>query len=109
MQRVEQGHYASGAAAGQGKSGFPSRRMSGLARVLFQRGGRRRHPRHDARRRCSMVNLDLDSASPAPKVLKVVVRANQNAAGIYSVVTRIGRLAFGPTKFIRGDREMELG
>jgi uncharacterized protein len=28
--------------------------------------------------RCSMVNLDPDSASPAPEVLKAVVRANQN-------------------------------
>jgi uncharacterized protein len=45
--------------------------------------------------RCSMVNLDPDSASPAPEVLKAVVRANQNNAGIYGVVTRIGRLAVG--------------
>jgi len=33
--------------------------------------------------RCSMVNLDLDSASPASEVLKAVVHANQNNAGIY--------------------------
>jgi len=45
--------------------------------------------------RCSMVNLDPDSASPAPKVLKAVVRVNQNNAGIYGAVTRIGRLAIG--------------
>jgi uncharacterized protein len=45
--------------------------------------------------RCSMVNLDPDSASPAPEVLKAVVRANQNNAGIYGTVTRIGRLAVG--------------
>src|SRR5450631_1063543 len=32
--------------------------------------------------RCSMLNLDPDSASPAPEVLKAVVRANQNNAGI---------------------------
>jgi uncharacterized protein YcbX len=30
--------------------------------------------------RCSMVNLDPDSASPAPEVLKAVVRANKNNA-----------------------------
>jgi uncharacterized protein YcbX len=48
---------------------------------------------HDVR--CSMVNLDPDSASPAPEVLKAVVRANQNNAGIYGTVTRIGRLAVG--------------
>src|SRR5947208_3840979 len=37
--------------------------------------------------RCSMVNLEPDSASPAPEVLKAVVRANQNNAGIYAAVT----------------------
>jgi uncharacterized protein YcbX len=47
--------------------------------------------------RCSMVNLDPDSASPAPEVLKAVVQANQNNAGIYGAVTRIGRLAVGQT------------
>ncbi len=40
-------------------------------------------------RRSLMVNLDPDSASPAP-VLKAVVRANQNNAGVYGAVTRIG-------------------
>jgi uncharacterized protein YcbX len=45
--------------------------------------------------RCSMVNLDPDSASSAPEVLKAVVRANQNNAGIYGTVTRIGRLEVG--------------
>lgn len=45
--------------------------------------------------RCSMVNLDPDTASPAPEVLKAVVRANQNNAGIYGAVTRIGQLAVG--------------
>jgi uncharacterized protein YcbX len=45
--------------------------------------------------RCSMVNLDPDSASPAPEVLKAVVGANRNCAGIYGTVTRIGRLAVG--------------
>jgi uncharacterized protein YcbX len=47
--------------------------------------------------RCSMVNLDPDSASPAPEVLRAVVRANQNNAGIYGAVTRIGRLVVGQT------------
>jgi uncharacterized protein len=47
--------------------------------------------------RCSMVNLDPDSASPAPEVMKAVVRANQNNAGIYGAVTRVGRLAVGQT------------
>jgi len=47
--------------------------------------------------RCSMVNLDPDSASSAPEVLKAVARANQNNAGIYGAVTRVGRLAVGQT------------
>jgi len=51
--------------------------------------------------RCSMVNLDPDSASSAPEVMKAVVRANQNNAGIYGAVTRIGRLAVGQTVFLR--------
>lgn len=47
--------------------------------------------------RCGMVNLDPDSASPAPEVLKAVVRANENNAGIYGTVIRNGRLAVGQT------------
>jgi uncharacterized protein YcbX len=52
--------------------------------------------------RCSMVNLDPDSARSAPEMLKAVVRANQNNAGIYGAVTRIGQLAVGQTVFFRG-------
>src|SRR5580704_7036228 len=51
--------------------------------------------------RCSMVNLDPDSARPAPEVMKAVVRANQNNAGIYGAVTRTGQLAVGQTIFLR--------
>ena len=52
--------------------------------------------------RCSMVNLDPDSASPAPEVMKAVVRANQNNAGIYGAVTRIGQLAVGQKIILHG-------
>jgi uncharacterized protein len=55
--------------------------------------------------RCSMVNLDPDSASSAPEVMKAVVRANQNNAGIYGAVTRIGRLAVGQTIRLRAATE----
>jgi uncharacterized protein len=51
--------------------------------------------------RCSMVNLDPDSASPAPEVMKAIVRAHQNNAGIYGAVTRIGRVAVGETTYVR--------
>jgi uncharacterized protein YcbX len=50
--------------------------------------------------RCSMVNLDPDTATPTPEVLKAVVRVHQNTAGIYGAVTRIGRLAVGQTIFL---------
>ena len=50
--------------------------------------------------RCAMLNLDPDSASSAPEVMKAVVRANQDNAGVYGVVTRIGRLAVGQTIFL---------
>jgi len=58
--------------------------------------------------RCSMVNLDPDSATSAPEVMKAIVRANQNNAGIYGAVTRTGRLAVGQGVFLRaaaGKRE----
>jgi uncharacterized protein YcbX len=47
--------------------------------------------------RCAMVNIDPDTGSRAPEVMKAVVRANQNNAGIYGTVTRIGRLTVGQT------------
>jgi len=55
--------------------------------------------------RCSMVNLDPDSASPTPEVMKAIVRVNQNNAGIYGTVTRTGRLAVGQTIFLRAATE----
>ena len=51
--------------------------------------------------RCSMVNLDPDSACSAPEVLRAIVRGNQNTAGIYGTVTRTGRLAVGQTILLR--------
>ena len=55
--------------------------------------------------RCSMVNLDPDSARSAPEVMKAVVRVNENTAGIYGAVTRIGQLAVGQTIFLRAATE----
>jgi uncharacterized protein YcbX len=45
--------------------------------------------------RCSMVNLDPDSARPAAEVLKAIVRVKDNKAGVYGTITRRGRLAVG--------------
>jgi uncharacterized protein YcbX len=47
--------------------------------------------------RCVMVNFDPDGGPAAPEVMKAVVRANQNHAGVYGTVTRTGRLAVGQT------------
>lgn len=48
---------------------------------------------HDVR--CVMVNFDPDTARSAPEMLKAAVRANQNIAGVYGTVARIGRLSVG--------------
>jgi MOSC domain-containing protein len=52
---------------------------------------------HDER--CSMVNLDPGSARSSPEVLKAIVRARDNKAGVYGTVTRRGRLAVGQPVF----------
>jgi uncharacterized protein YcbX len=51
--------------------------------------------------RCGMVNIDPDGGPSTPEVLKAVVRANQNRAGIYGAVIRIGRVAVGQTVRLR--------
>jgi uncharacterized protein YcbX len=51
--------------------------------------------------RCSIINLDPDSARSSPGVLKAVVRANQNNAGVYGTVTRRGTLAVGQPIFLQ--------
>ena len=78
-----------------------------VGRCALTRRGRRRPAITVTMRdvRCSMVNLDPDSASPAPEVLKAVVRANQNNAGIYGAVTSIGRLAVGQTILLHSATE----
>ena len=50
--------------------------------------------------RCAMVNLDPDSAKSTPEVLKAVVRANGNNAGVYGAVCRTGRVSVGQTIFL---------
>lgn len=51
--------------------------------------------------RCAMLNLDPDTARPAPEMLKAAVRLNRNNAGVYATVTRIGRVAVGQPIFLR--------
>ncbi|MEY2929526.1 MAG: hypothetical protein RL033_275 [Pseudomonadota bacterium] len=49
--------------------------------------------------RCSMVNFDPDSARPNPEVLRAIVRARDNNAGVYGAVVRRGRAAVGQPVF----------
>lgn len=49
--------------------------------------------------RCSMVNLDPDSARPTTEVLKAIVRVKGNKAGVYGTTTNRGRLAVGQPVF----------
>ena len=51
--------------------------------------------------RCGMVNIDPDGGPSTPEVLKAVVRANDNRAGVYGTVTRAGALAVGQTVWLR--------
>jgi hypothetical protein len=51
--------------------------------------------------RCAMINLGPDSAASSPEMLKAVVRANGNNAGVYATVVRIGEIAVGQTVTLR--------
>jgi MOSC domain-containing protein len=45
--------------------------------------------------RCMMVNLDPETAAQDARVMKTVVRLNQNNAGVYATVVRTGRIRVG--------------
>jgi uncharacterized protein YcbX len=45
--------------------------------------------------RCVMVNLDPDTAEKDARVMKTIVRLNQNNAGVYGTVVRTGLLRVG--------------
>jgi uncharacterized protein YcbX len=45
--------------------------------------------------RCGMVNLDPETAAPDPRVMKTVVRLNENTAGVYAAVLRTGTIRVG--------------
>jgi len=50
--------------------------------------------------RCMMLNLDPETAVQDPRLLKATVRLNQNCAGVYATVTRIGRVSVGEPVFL---------
>ena len=45
--------------------------------------------------RCVMINLDPNTAEKDARVMKTVVRLNQNNAGVYATVVRIGTIRVG--------------
>ncbi len=45
--------------------------------------------------RCMMINLDPDTAQQDPRVMKAVVRLNENHAGVYATVLRTGTIRTG--------------
>ena len=55
--------------------------------------------------RCRMVNLDPETAEQDARVLKTVVRLNQNNAGVYGTVVRTGTIRLGdPVSLAVGDQ-----
>jgi uncharacterized protein YcbX len=45
--------------------------------------------------RCMMINLDPDTGEQDARVMKTVVRLNQNNAGVYATVLRTGTIRVG--------------
>jgi len=45
--------------------------------------------------RCAMVNMDPDTGQQDPRVMKAVVRLNDNCAGVYGTVVRAGTIEVG--------------
>ena len=48
-----------------------------------------------------MVNLHPETAQSNPAVMKTVVRLNENCAGVYSMVSRPGKLEVGQPIYLR--------
>ncbi len=53
--------------------------------------------------RCMMLNLDPETGRQDSGVLKAAVRLNENNAGVYGTVVRVGRIQIGdPVTLVRG-------
>ncbi|MBC8077150.1 MAG: MOSC domain-containing protein [Chloroflexales bacterium] len=50
--------------------------------------------------RCAMINLDPDTAAADPRILKGVVRARENCAGVYGATFRTGAIAAGDPVYL---------
>ena len=53
--------------------------------------------------RCTMINLDPDTATQDARVMKTVVRMNKNNAGVYGTVVRSGTIRVGDPVCIVSD------
>ena len=56
--------------------------------------------------RCVMINLNPDTAVQDPRVLKAVVRMNDNNCGVYGVVVQTGRVHVGDPVALIPDRQI---
>ena len=55
--------------------------------------------------RCMMINLDPDTSTQDARMMKTVVRLNQNNAGVYGTVVRTGAIHVGdPVSLILDER-----
>lgn len=52
--------------------------------------------------RCMMINLDPDTATQDPTIMRAAVRLNGNNAGIYGTVLRTGTICIGDSVMIEG-------
>ena len=54
--------------------------------------------------RCVMINLNPDTATQDPSIMRTLVRLNENHAGVYGTVVREGPLSIGQPVCLRGIR-----
>lgn len=50
--------------------------------------------------RCVMINIDPETAAQDPRIMKTVVRLNQNNAGVYGTVLRTGTIHVGDPVYL---------
>jgi uncharacterized protein YcbX len=55
--------------------------------------------------RCVMLNLDPDTGAKDARIIKTVVRLNQNNAGVYATVVRTGKITVGDRVSLYQNRE----
>jgi len=58
--------------------------------------------------RCVMINLDPDTATQHPRMMKTVVRLNTNNAGVYGTVVRTGAIHVGQSVSLAWDEDQRF-